>query len=88
MKAARKTSSVHARIEPTEKRKAEKILSHVGLNMSDAISLFIRQVNIHKGLPFELHIPNAETRKAIEESRRGEGKTFKNVDELFEDLGI
>ncbi|SFV59034.1 hypothetical protein MNB_SV-6-1118 [hydrothermal vent metagenome] len=41
---------------------------------------------MHKGLPFELKIPNNETRKALSELENREGQIFKNVNELFADL--
>jgi antitoxin component of RelBE/YafQ-DinJ toxin-antitoxin module len=46
--------------------------------------LFIAQ----RGLPFDLQIPNEKTMGAIENSRRGRGKTFSTPQELFDDLGI
>jgi len=39
-------------------------------------------------LPFEINIPNAETKAAIKEIKDGGGKKFDNVDELFKHLGI
>ena len=41
-----------------------------------------------RGLPFELHVPNEKTMKAIENSRQGKGKVFSTPQELFDDLGI
>ena len=43
--------------------------------MGEAFNLFLYQVNLNKGLPFEIKIPNKLTQKVIEESRVG-----KNVD--------
>jgi len=41
---------------------------------------------LNKGLPFELKLPNQETKQAIYELETRDGKSFKNVDELFDDL--
>ena len=41
---------------------------------------------MHKGLPFDLKIPTVETQKALNELTEKKGKSFKNVDELFNDL--
>jgi DNA-damage-inducible protein J len=64
-----KTAMVRARMEPGLKKDAEKVMAHIGLSPTEAIRLFYRQVTIHEGLPFELRVPNAETRAAIAEAR-------------------
>jgi DNA-damage-inducible protein J len=62
-----KSSTVQIRIEPELKASVEVILDHLGLSMSSAISLFLKQVVLHDGLPFAVKIPNAETRAALDE---------------------
>jgi antitoxin component of RelBE/YafQ-DinJ toxin-antitoxin module len=50
-------------------------------------ALVLQAIAILESLTEGLHIPNAETRAAIEEARRGENmKTFATVEELFADL--
>ncbi len=83
-----KTATARALLDPEIKKQAEEILRGLGLSVSQSYELFYRQVIAQRGLPFELHIPNEKTMKAIENSRRGRGKTFSSTDELFEDLGI
>ncbi|MCK4603530.1 MAG: type II toxin-antitoxin system RelB/DinJ family antitoxin [Deltaproteobacteria bacterium] len=83
-----KTATARALLDPEIKKQAEEILRGLGLSVSQSYELFYRQVIAQRGLPFELHIPNEKTLKAIENSRRGRGKTFSSTDELFEDLGI
>jgi len=58
------------------------------LSVSKSFELFCRQVIAQRGLPFELHVPNEKTMKAIENSRQGKGKRFSTAQELFDDLGI
>jgi DNA-damage-inducible protein J len=58
------------------------------LSVSNAYELFYRQVIAQRCLPFELHIPNEKTMEAIENSRKGNGKSFSTPDDLFDDLGI
>ena len=60
-----KTAFVRARIEPSIKKKAETVLSKIGISSSEAINVFYRRIVSDKGIPFSLNIPNAETRKAI-----------------------
>jgi len=74
------------RVEETSYRKAKEILSQMGLNYSQAISVFNNMIVLNQGLPFQLKIPNNVTKKALDELENRDGKTFKNVDELFDDL--
>ena len=83
-----KTSSARALIDPEVKKQAEAILKGIGLSVSKSFELFYRQVIAQRGLPFELHVPNEETMKAVENSRQGKGKKFSKAQELFDDLGI
>ena len=84
-----KTAMVQARIEPELKSEVEKILRTLGLNTTDAISIYFRQIKLKKGIPFPVEIPNAVTRKAIEDSRRRRNiHRAKNGAELFKKLGI
>lgn len=64
-----KTAMVQARIEPELKSEVEKIFHTLGMNTTYAISIFFRQVKLAKGIPFDVRIPNEETRRAIAEAR-------------------
>ena len=81
-----KTAMIRARTEPELKKQAERVFHAIGLNQTDAINLFYRQVVLQHGLPFAVKIPNAETRKAIKELSSGGGETFETVDDLFAEL--
>ena len=75
-----KTETIRARVEPELKRGAEAILKKVGLTSSEAITLFLTQVKLAKGLPFPVHIPNKATRRAIRETQARKGiETFRNM---------
>ena len=85
-----KTDTLHIRIEPSVKQKAEKTLNDLGLSITDAINVFLNQVILHDGIPFEIRKPrfNKETIEAIEDTKKGKNlsKTFNNADEMFEEL--
>lgn len=75
-----KTETIRARVEPRLKRDAEAVLKKIGLTPSEAITLFLTQVTLSKGLPFPVRVPNAETRRAIREAQaRKDLKKFENV---------
>jgi DNA-damage-inducible protein J len=83
-----KTAYITARIEPKLKAQAGRVLAKVGVSTTDAITMFMRQVVLHEGLPFEVRVPNARTRKAIDELEAGGGEIFHgSTGELFDKLG-
>ncbi len=82
-----KSVTLSVRMDPELKRKADEIFRRLGLTASQAIVLFYKQVELQQGLPFAVRLPNATTRKALEEAQeRRNLKDFENVDDLFEDL--
>ena len=52
-----KTSNIFARVEPELKEQAEAVLSEIGLPMSNAITLFLKQIVLRRGVPFPVIIP-------------------------------
>ena len=74
------------RVDEASYHQAKEILSQMGLNYSQAISVFNNMIVLNKGLPFELKIPNDKTKLALNELETKKGKSFKNVDELFDEL--
>ena len=85
-----KTDTLHIRVDPSVKEKAEKTLKDLGLSITDAINVFLNQVILNDGIPFEIKKPrfNKETIQAIEDTKNGKNlsKTFDSVDEMFEEL--
>ena len=69
-----KTATITARIEPKLKRNAETVLERLGVNTTDAITMFLSQVVLQRGLPFEVRLPNAATRAALSELESGGGR--------------
>ena len=66
---------IRARVEPDLKRKAEELFSELGLSTTEAITLFYKQVTVHRGLPFDVRVPNAETLEALRQARDEDGLT-------------
>ena len=80
------TTTINARIDDATKAQAVDILRSLGMNTSQAITLFFKQIIYNRGIPFELKIPNRETSNAITELESGKGARFASVDDLFKDL--
>ncbi len=78
------TTMIHARVDENVKKKSEIILKRLGLSTSKAIDLFLRQVSLHKGLPFPLEIPSEETLKVMEDIENGRNLTEASLDEFDE----
>jgi DNA-damage-inducible protein J len=63
-----KTRMIHARIDPQLHESAARVFSRIGISTTEAIRLFLKQVELHKGLPFPVTIPNAQTVAAMMEA--------------------
>jgi DNA-damage-inducible protein J len=87
-----KTGYITARVEPKLKARAARVLATVGVTTTDAITMFLRQVVLRNGLPFEVRVPNAETRKAIEElenaGTRSKLKRYATADDMFSGVAV
>ena len=84
-----KAAFIRARIEPELKMIAENILSELGITPTQAITMLYKKIAREHEWPIALKIPNAETRKALEETDKHIGLVkCKNIDDLFAKLGI
>lgn len=84
-----KTSTVRARVEPDLKGKAEQIFQQLGLTTTQAITLFYRQVELRRGLPFDVILPNETTRRTFSDTDAGcEVVVCTDAEDMFEKLGI
>ena len=84
-------TTINIRVEESVKQQASKLFDELGLDMTTAMNLFLRQSIQYGGIPFEIRRLNTDTLLAIEEVekiKRGElkAKRYNNIDELFADL--
>ena len=52
-----RTANIYTRVDPETKEQAEAILNQLGIPMSNAIGMFLKQVILHRGIPFEMKLP-------------------------------
>lgn len=52
-----RTANVFVRVEPELKEQAESVLDQLGIPMSNAVGMFLRQIVLQKGIPFEMKLP-------------------------------
>ena len=99
-----KTSNLYARIEPDVKEQAERILSALGIPVSNAINMFYKQIILQRGLPFDVKLPaplvpdisqlnaeqlDAELEKGYSDAVAGRGKPVQEVfTELRKEFGL
>lgn len=90
--AVKTNTSMTIRMNRTVKQEAQQLFANLGMDMTTAINVFLRQAIYHNGLPFEVRFenPNATTMAALEEGNRmikdPDAKRFSSVDELFDEL--
>jgi DNA-damage-inducible protein J len=84
-----KTAMVRARLEPDLKNNAETVFKRLGLNATQAITMFYKQVELHDGLPFDVVIPTTTTKRTFETSEAGRDLVVcEDADDMFRKLGI
>lgn len=89
---AHMTANLSIRTDKAVKEQAQQIFSELGMDMTTAVNVFLRQVISCGGLPFavRLHQPNAETLAALQEGdqllRDPTAPRFSSVEALFEEL--
>lgn len=83
-------TSTNIKIDPELKREAQALFEGLGLNLSTAVNIFLRQAVREQAIPFRIGTPypNDETLRAIEGVQNGNdlSRAFSSVDELMEDL--
>ena len=83
------TAMIHVRVDEDVKAQATETLALMGLSVSDAVRVFLKRVVVEKAMPFEVRVPNAETRAAMAEADaivRDRDVRFASARELFDDL--
>ncbi|MNI58615.1 Antitoxin DinJ [compost metagenome] len=84
MNAMLKTTDVRCRIDEDLKARATEVLNACGLSISDALRLFLRQVVVTQGLPFEVRAPSKKTARAMQQAREIRQR-FDSIDDMLRD---
>lgn len=86
------TVPTQVRIDEDLKKQASELFSNLGMDMSSAMNIFLRQCVLRGGLPFSVEIPNysPELIEAMEEAKRiskdSNVKRYSSFDEVVEEL--
>lgn len=87
-------STIQIRVDAKTKREARKTLDALGLDMSSAVKMFLKNVVTTQSIPLDLRTANGFTmaqEKAMvaetEEAKKS-GKRYATIDELMKDLEL
>ena len=84
-----KSAMLRARLEPELKDHVEAIFTRLGLNSTQAITIFYKQVELHQGLPFNVAVPSATSKRTFEATDEGRDLVVcKDTADMFKKLGI
>ena len=78
-----KTANLYARIEPDVKERAESILAALGIPVSNAISMFYKQIIFQRGLPFAVKMPAA---KPLDANALSDSQMDEELEKGFADM--
>jgi DNA-damage-inducible protein J len=81
------TETIQIRIDHNTKAEVTRILENLSLNMSEAIKMYLKQIILNKGIPFELTVPSQNALKTITEVDSGKGlHEAADAEELLKEL--
>lgn len=87
-------ASTNIKIDPKVKKEAQELFERMGLSLSAAVNVFLRQAILEQSIPFRISAePNGQeaTRQALQEVKQMKedptlGKTYNNAKEMLEEL--
>ena len=82
-------TSMSIRLDSEVKEQAQQVFNHLGMDMTTAINIFLRQAIQYQGLPFDVRLD--ENRKLLQvltdlDQNRNMSQSFESVSDLMEDL--
>lgn len=81
--------SISILLDSEVKEQAQQVFSNLGMDMTTAINIFLRQAIQYQGLPFDVRLD--ENRKLLQaltdlDQNRNMSQSFESVSDLMEDL--
>jgi DNA-damage-inducible protein J len=80
------TSMIHIRVDETVKKQAVEALAKMGLSLSEAVRVLLTRIASDQAFPFQIRVPNAATKAAMEEVRGVSHARFVTAEDLFDAL--
>ncbi|MDD6461618.1 MAG: type II toxin-antitoxin system RelB/DinJ family antitoxin [Bifidobacteriaceae bacterium] len=79
-------TTISVRTDKTVKEQAKQLYADMGLDLSTAINIFLRQSITDNGMPFVISRESNANIEARREADNHQGKTFSTVNDLMDDL--
>ena len=76
------------RIDEVKFIKAKEILADLGINFTEAVNIFTSMIVVKQGLPFEVKLPNKETKQAINDITANKNIKEITLNELKVEMGF
>jgi DNA-damage-inducible protein J len=73
-------------LDASIKDKAQEVFKQYGMGLSDAFNIFLAQTVLERGIPFQIKIPNKETKQAINDARAGVNMTKISFEDLKKEI--
>ena len=90
---AASTTNISIRMDAETKAKAQVMLADLGMDLSTAVNIFLRQMLYEGGIPFSItrEVPNKITLEAMKEAQEmfrfpEKYKKYDNVDSMMDDI--
>mgnify|MGYP002638773729 FL=1 len=80
----RHTTSI--KLDPTVKQEAQEIFAQLGLTLGEAVNLFLNQVRLKRGIPFEIKIPNEVTKQVMRDIQAGVNTEETTLEDLVKEM--
>ncbi|WP_348922555.1 type II toxin-antitoxin system RelB/DinJ family antitoxin [Enterococcus rotai] len=82
-----KKKPIHISVDEDLKEQAEQLFNELGLNMTSAINVFLKQAVTEQAIPFEIRKANKDTLEALNDVKSNKlHGGFASVKDLMEDL--
>lgn len=79
-------ANINIRVDDNLKEESKEILDSLGLDLSSGIKIFLKQVVLNKGIPFEVTLNKPDIVNALDDIKNNRVETFDSVEELMKDL--
>ena len=80
------TTTISFRTDPTIKREAKELYADMGMDLSTAINIFLRQSIRENGMPFKITRDSPTSIEARRQAENHSGESFTSTDALMKDL--
>ncbi|AMB96530.1 type II toxin-antitoxin system RelB/DinJ family antitoxin [Aerococcus urinae] len=77
-----KKVSIHVRVDQDLKDSVQSILDDIGMDMSSAITVYLKAINRKQGIPFDLRLNAID--EALAEVEAGKGESYDSIDDWWE----